>query len=865
MFQKNKTKKLLKKELKSKNKRKRKVTAYKKKVFTTLDWCDIEEVKENEIILKSKDPKRPYHVMGIKLMPHNIILDDEMTKEVKINALRSALNRLPFKVYWAFVTSPVNIDEYKARLYDLRYSTESVRIQNMIIDDYNKAQQFEEGNSELEFMMLIREKDEKILEKNLQTLFMEINSAGFMPQYINKRDFLNYVAYLFDSPIINSIYFSRGIFQYSYENYSIIADRLVTEKIESDDWYDTRSADIDFISDEDMKKYNRTKLMPTSFSEKNDYMILGDKYVSTLLVRELPDVYSEGTLSFYLNRSDIKVLMTTEKIDFDISSMIKKDINDKMYEYNRTNDPTRQFNLNLALETARGYLDRITRNSDITLNVTIVFLVVADSLEELRQKKASVAKHLQDDSFKTVSCNLIQEATLRYVCPVLIEEKLPKEIHNNYGIPLPSEGIAGLYPFVFETLKDNEGFLFGYERINYGVVLFDPFAYKRPKYTTRQDHQRSNGNMIIVGKSGFGKTYALNLTVRNDIREGNNVIAIDPENKINKLIRRYGGASISYGVSNNIINVFDLRPLSTDEDEDLETYDKAKAFEEMWDTNNAINFVIGQVNQVFSFLFNEYTDEEASVMGDLIRAAYHRAGIEMNEEGKYPSFRDMNAQDMPTFTTVREILINAKKRKVSELRKSIYEKLEVKLNRVCGEWGIYLDGHTSLSFENADKRKVVAFGTKQLQNVSVQLRTALNHIMYNYAWSLCIDNNEWSSFILDEAHVNILEGSIASLTAQFVRRARKYNTCVRLATQEPRDFADEKVLTHGKAIFNNSAYKLIMHLDQDPALDISKLMSINESEIGEIMMYNIGEGLFVCGERRIPTQIYVSEKEKKEF
>ena len=50
--------------------------------------------------------------------------------------------------------------------------------------------------------------------------------------------------------------------------------------------------------------------------------------------------------------------------------------------------------------------------------------------------------------------------------------------------------------------------------------------------------------------------------------------------------------------------------------------------------------------------------------------------------------------------------------------------------------------------------------------------------MYNYAWSLCIDNDEWSYFILDEAHVNILEGAIASLTAQFVRRARKYeNFC----------------------------------------------------------------------------------------
>lgn len=221
---------------------------------------------------------------------------------------------------------------------------------------------------------------------------------------------------------------------------------------------------------------------------------------------------------------------------------------------------------------------------------------------------------------------------------------------------------------------------------NSGVIIFDPFAYKRPYWTSRHDHQRTNGNMVIIGKSGFGKSVALDLTIRNDIREGYNVIAIDPENKINRLIRKYGGSSISYGVSNNIINIFDLRPLSSDEDEGSENFNKAKAIEEMRDTSNAINFVIGQVNQVFAYLFNEFTDEEASVLGDLVRAAYHSVGIMPDENGKYPSFRLMKSEDMPTFTTVRQILQNVRNRKQTDFKKAILDRLEVKLNRVCGEW-----------------------------------------------------------------------------------------------------------------------------------------------------------------------------------
>ena len=86
-----------------------------------------------------------------------------------------------------------------------------------------------------------------------------------------------------------------------------------------------------------------------------------------------------------------------------------------------------------------------------------------------------------------------------------------------------------------------------------------------------------------------------------------------------------------------------------------------------------------------------------------------------------------------------------------------------------------------------------------------------------------------------------------------------------MATQEPRDFADERILTHGKAIFNNSAYKLILHLDKDPAIDVSKLMTMNENEMYQIMSYNRAEGLFVCGERRIPMRVLATEKELNEF
>lgn len=852
----------IKKQLKQANKRKKQIQQFKKNVLTTLNWCDIDEVRNNEIILKGKN-NVSYHVMGVKLKPHDIFLDDPIEMSNLIEKWRLSLNKLPFKIYWAFVTSPVDIDEHKANIYSLADYEEDRFKKQMLMDDYEKAEWFERTHRELEFMLFIRESSERLMEKHMNELFRECRSAGFEPKQLLKRDFLNYISYLFDNKLINSTFFSKGVFQSLNENYYIENEELVTKQINTDDYlYDESITDVEFATDEVIYNFEKSKLAPTSFSKTKDYMTLGEQYMSAILITEMPSEYGVGLLCQYLNNPNIKVLMTTEITDLNITAALKKDRNSKLDELNKTADPTREMYLKQSLNDQQVMLDRVIRNNDKTLNLVLILLICADNKDDLYQLRFDVIKKLEADQFTTTSCKLMQEQALRIACPVLLPGNLPKQIMINYGVPLPAENVSGLYPFVFETLKDNEGFLFGEELANGGVILFDNFAYKRPQWANRHDHQRTNGNEVIVGKSGFGKTVALNLSVRNDIEQGYNVVAIDPENKIFKLFKKYHGSIINYGTKGNIINQFDLRPLSTDEDDTDPNYDRKKAETEMWDTNNAINFVIGQVNVVFSFLFKEYTDEEASVMGDLIKLAYVNAGIDPD---KIPNFRHIKPSQMPIYSDVKKELDNLYSKETNDFRKRILEKLQIKLNRVCGEWAVYLDGKTSLNFDINDERKVVAFGTKQLQNVSTELKTALNHIMYQYAWSLCIDNDQFSSFIIDEAHVNILQGEIANLTAQFVRRARKYNTCVKLATQEPRDFADPSVLTHGKAIFNNCAYKLILHLDKDPALDVSQLVNINDNELSYIMNFERAQGLFICGERRIPIRILATDKELAEF
>ena len=118
---------------------------------------------------------------------------------------------------------------------------------------------------------------------------------------------------------------------------------------------------------------------------------------------------------------------------------------------------------------------------------------------------------------------------------------------------------------------------------------------------------------------------------------------------------------------------------------------------------------------------------------------------------------------------------------------------------------------------------------------------------------------------MDEAHTDILQRGIADRVAQFARRARKYNTCLLLATQEPHDFRDPSILTQGKAIFNNCAYKMVLHLELDPLNDLAELISLNDSEQNLILSYNMGEGLFIVGNQRFSINVYATEQELAEM
>ena len=195
--------------------------------------------------------------------------------------------------------------------------------------------------------------------------------------------------------------------------------------------------------------------------------------------------------------------------------------------------------------------------------------------------------------------------------------------------------------------------------------------------------------------------------------------------------------------------------------------------------------------------------------------------------------------------------------------RDIMERLEIKIRPFTRELKYYFNGHTSIN----PAGDFLVFNIKELMNSDANIRNALLFNVLKYAWGLCLNPNVNTILSVDEAHV-LLSGNNtlgADFLAQVQRRARKYNTGTIIITQQPSDFVGQDIIIHGKAIFDNSSYYLVMGLRKQATADLARLIDLNDNEIESIKNFTQGQALFVCGSKRMTIDIVVTDQELESF
>ena len=585
----------------------------------------------------------------------------------------------------------------------------------------------------------------------------------------------------------------------------------------------------------------KSQLAPKGLQFNPSDFFISDKYATILSVISYPRFIAPGYLSTLTSMSGIKIVIKHIPVPFStMSKMINRQVADLREKYRQEKDQTAKERIRQDAESLEYFISMLASSQSRIFDFQMHIMINADTKEDLELKKVNVKNYLDAMELRAISLRFNQEKILKSILPIFPSQ----DIEERIGTPIPSPTIAAMYPFIFDSIKDpGLSVLLGVD-FSGGVILFNQFLYQ-----IRKENNRNNANMIILGTSGSGKSTAAKLLLRSHIRNGCQIVAIDPENELEEIANTFGGDIIDIGKGGDfgLIN-----PLEIIIDADEEEINQGLGYTVLTRTLQSL--------KAFMRYYDPSIEEDVlNMFSEVVQDTYKRFGIDFNT-----NFTTFTSEDYPTLSDVYATVKGRLMSITEQTReKDILQRLEIKIRPLTKELKFYFDGKTTITADS----DFLVFNIKEFMNSDTNVRNALFFNILKYAWGLCLDSDVNTILMVDEAHVLLSNNNEqgADFLGQVQRRARKYNTGTIIITQQPSDFSSEAIITQGKAIFDNASYYLVMGLRKQAVEDLSRLIDLNENEKDSIKRYSQGEALFVCGNRRMRINVVVTKDELESF
>jgi len=364
-----------------------------------------------------------------------------------------------------------------------------------------------------------------------------------------------------------------------------------------------------------------------------------------------------------------------------------------------------------------------------------------------------------------------------------------------------------MFPFISFDLSSNEGILYGINQHNNSLVLFDRFTLE-------------NANMVVFGKSGGGKSYAVKLEILRYLMLGVDVIVIDPENEYKFLCDAVGGAFYDISLkSPNHINPFDL-PLPAEDETPEDVF-----------RSNIINLV-----GLMRVMLGGLTPEEDALIDQAISETY--------------AARDITPETDPALWKERIPLLSDLEAVLETMEGA--ESLTRKLRKFTkGVYAGFFNYPTNITMN----KQMVVFG---IRNLETELRPMAMYIIMRYIWNTIKREMKKRILVIDEAWWLMQSEDSASFLFGIVKRGRKYWLGTTTITQDVNDFMKSE---YGQPIITNSSLQLLMK--QSPAtIDVvQKTFNLTDEEKYLLLEAPIGEGIFFAGEKHVAIRVVSSYAE----
>ncbi|MBT4153954.1 MAG: DUF87 domain-containing protein [Candidatus Magasanikbacteria bacterium] len=546
----------------------------------------------------------------------------------------------------------------------------------------------------------------------------------------------------------------------------------------------------------------RDLIAPSAMDIQSTHIQLGDVFLRTLFVVNYPRYISVGWNSPILNLSttvDISMFFYPVKSEI-ILKQLKKKVGalqaqlSSDAEKGAPRDPIRE----TALRDIEQLRDDLTQGIEHFFQFAFYVTLYAKDKKEL--DKAT------EDIESIFGSKLIYTKHVLYQAQQGFTSTLPMGIDDlMIAFNMNSSPIASSFPFISSELSSDDGILYGINRHNNSLILFDRFSLQ-------------NANMVVFATSGAGKSYAVKLEVLRSLMMGTDVIIIDPEREYDHLAEAVGGTYVNISLSSESkVNPFDLpRPVGQVSTEDI------------------IRSAVITSKGLLRIMFGSVTAREDSVLD--------RALIETYAKKDITASTDLRTADPPIMQDLLDVLEGMEGA----------EDLTIKLRKYTdGTFSGLFNSPTNVNINN----QLVIFSVRDLED---ELRPMAVYSLINYIWNVVRSERKKRLLVIDEAWWLMQHDDSAKFIYALVKRCRKYYMGVTTITQDVNDFLRSP---YGQAIVTNSSLQLLMKQSPSSIDMIQKTFMLTEGEKYLLLESAVGQGIFFAGTKHAAIQVVASHTE----
>jgi len=545
-------------------------------------------------------------------------------------------------------------------------------------------------------------------------------------------------------------------------------------------------------------------IAPSSIAVSADSIRLGKRFIRSFFIFSYPRYLSTGWFSPIINLdTPMDIGFHVYPVDTgEILKQLRKKVTEAEAQITERAEKRliREPSLEIGYRDLEELRDRLQTAQEKMFKLGLYLTVYANDEKELKEIENTLRS--------------ILESRLIYIKPALYQQREGFVSSSPCALDLiqvhtsmNTGPLSSIFPFVSFDLSSNEGILYGVNRHNNSLILFDRFGLE-------------NANEVFFGKAGSGKSYCIKLEVLRSLMTGVDVIILDPENEYKPLSDAVGGSFFNISLASpNHINPFDLpTPREDEKPEDVLR-------------SNIINLV-----GLMRIMFGGLTPEEDAILDRALTETY--AAKDISPETDPSTWKD-RIPLMEDLETVLEEMEGAESlvRRVRKFTK--------------GTFSQFFNQPTNISME----KPLVVFGLRDMED---ELRSIAMFIIMRYIWNKVRSELKKRILVVDEAWWLMQNEDGASFLFGICKRARKYWLGISTVTQDVNDFMKS---SYGQPIITNSSLQILMKQSSATIETVQKIFNLTEEEKYLLLEAEVGEGMFFAGQKHVAMRVVASYTE----